>query len=271
VVHGLALLMVVVLLASCGDRSTSPAAGSFTPRTPGTLTVVTADIPSPGFWEGTSQRLTGGFEYELAKAMAERLALPSVHVKTESFNRIVAGHLAGADLALDLITPTKERSQFLEFSTPYMNAAPTVLARKATQVPDVQTARRLRWGVVRGTTFVSIVNSVIHPSRPPRTYESNTAVVSAVEHGQIDALLLDLPLAVETANESHGRLHTAAQLPESELIAAALPKGSGNTEAVSSAIRAFSSDGTIHDLLTQWVGSAAANSDKSIPLLRTGQ
>ncbi len=112
---------------------------------------------------------------------------------------------------------------------------------------------------------------LIDPSRPPRVYEDNAAMVAALEGGQIDALLLDLPLAVVTANDSSGRLHAAAQLPEPELIAAALPKGSSNTEAVDSAFRAFISDGTINNLLQKWVGSAAADAEKSIPLLRTGQ
>ncbi len=104
-----------------------------------------------------------------------------------------------------------------------------------------------------------------------RVYGSNLAITSALEDGQIDAFLFDLPLAVVTANRSHGRLRAVAQLAEPELIAAALPKGSQNTEAVDSAIRAFTADGTINDMLQRWVGSAAANAEKSIPLLRTGQ
>jgi polar amino acid transport system substrate-binding protein len=269
--RGVVFLVAVLILAACGDRSASPAAGTFTPRTAGSLTVVTSDIPSPGFWEGTSSRLTGGFEYELAKLLAERLGLRSLRVETESFHRIVEGHLDGADLALDLITPTNTRAQFLDFSTPYLNAAPTVVSRTGTDVPDVATARQLRWGVVHGTTFVGIIHSVIDPSRPTEQYENNAALVTALEDGQIDAVLLDLPLAVVTANDSSRRLHTVAQLPEPELIAAALPRGSNNTQAVDSAIRAFTADGTIDDLLERWVGSTAADAEKSIPLLRTGQ
>jgi ABC-type amino acid transport substrate-binding protein len=265
------VLATLVVLAACGDRSTSPAAGTFTPHTAGRLTVVTSDIPSPGFWEGTATRPSGGFEYELAKLLAERFGLSSVHVETESFHRIVEGHLGGADLALDLITPTSTREQHLDFSTPYLNTAPTVLVRTGTTVPDVATARQLRWGVVRGTTFVGIVHSLIDPIRPPKVYRSNTAVVAALEDHKIDALLLDLPLAVVTANDSDKRLHTAAQLSEPELLAAAMPRGSRNTEAVDSAIRAFTSDGTINDLLRKWVGAEAADAEKSIPLLRTAR
>ena len=263
------VLVAVLVLAACGDRTTSPAAGTFTPRTPDTLAVVTADIPSPGFWEGTPGRVTGGFEYELARVLEQRLGLHALRIKTESFHRIVAGQLDGADLALDLITPTSKRSKSLDFSSPYLDTPPTIVVRKGTKVSDLETARRLRWGVVRGTTFVGIVSSLISPDRPVQSFGDNLTIVSALEEGKIDAFLFDLPLAVVTANRSHGRLRAVAQLPQPELLAAALPKGSQNAEAIDSAFRAFSSDGTINDLIRRWVGSAAADAEKSIPLLRT--
>jgi ABC-type amino acid transport substrate-binding protein len=60
-----------------------------------------------------------------------------------------------------------------------------------------------------------------------------------------------------------------AQLPRAETIAAALPKGSANTPAVDSAMRAFTADGTIDNLLRTWVSPTAADAEKTIPLLRT--
>ncbi len=58
---------------------------TFTPRTPGVLTVVTTDVPSPGFWEGTPSHLTGGLEYELARDLADRFGLKSVRVMHRAF------------------------------------------------------------------------------------------------------------------------------------------------------------------------------------------
>lgn len=256
-------------VAGCGDATSSPAAGTFTPKTRGVLTVVTTDVPTPGFWEGTPDHVTGGFEFELAKLLARRLGLETVRVRLEHFHRIVEGQLDGADLALDLITPTNERGRSLTFSSPYLDAPPTVLARTGTSVPDLHTAQALRWGAVRATTFVGLIKSMIRPAAPVRIYDNTSDMVSAVEKGQVDATLLDLPLAVVTADRSAGLLHTAAQLPMSELIAAALPKGSGNEQAVSSAFRAFTDDGTIDRLLRVWVGPQAANANSSIPLLET--
>jgi ABC-type amino acid transport substrate-binding protein len=233
------------------------------------LTVVTTDIPSPGFWEGTPTHVTGGFEYELARLLAQRFGLRSLQVRIEHFHRIVEGQLNGADLALDLITPTAERERSLAFSSPYLESAPTVVVRTGTAVPDLATAQGLRWGVVRATTFTGIVNTLIGPDDPPRVYDNTSDMVTALEEGQIDAVLLDLPLAVVTADRSHGRLSAAAQLPQTEMIAAAMPKGSGNQEAVDSAVQAFTADGSIDHLLRVWVGPAAANAETSIPLLQT--
>ena len=258
-----------MVLAACGDETSSPAEGTFTPRTAGVLTVVTTEVPSPGFWEGTPSHITGGFEFELAKLLAKRLGLKTVRVKLERFHRIVEGQLDGGDLALDLITPTKERARSLTFSSPYLDAPPTVLVRTGTSVPDLHTAQALRWGAVRATTFVGIITSMIGPNDPVRIYENTSDMVVALEHRQVDAVLLDLPLAVVTADRSGGHLRAAAQLPMSELIAAALPKGSSNEQAVDSAFRAFTSDGTIDRLLGVWVGPGAADAQRSIPLLET--
>ena len=233
------------------------------------LTVVTTDVPSTGFWTGTAAHPTGGLEYELARDLATRFGLKSVRVKLEHFHRVVAGQLDGADLALDLITPTDKRREHLDFSSPYLNGAPTVVVRSLIGVPDLATAQALQWGAVRGSTLVDIINSQIAPDQPLRLYDNNSQLVSAVESGQVDAILLDQPQAVVTANESHGRLTAAAQLASSEAISAALPKGSDNTQAVDSAMRAFTADGTITRLLQTWIGAKAADAEKSIPLLRT--
>lgn len=265
------LAVASMAIAGCSDLSSSPAAGTFKPRVPGVLTVVTSEIPSHGFWEGTPKHVTGGFEFELARRLAARFGLHRVRVELEPFDQIVAGHLNGADLALDLITPTSARAEHLSFSTPYLEAAPTVVARTGTEVPDLKSAIGLRWGAHSGTTFVDLINQVIQPNEPLTTYSSNAAMISALEAGKIDAVMFDLPFAVAVAGDSGGKLQAVAQLSTDETIAAALPKGSHNAQAVNSAVRAFTSDGTIDRLLRRWVGAAATSSGQSIPLLRTSQ
>jgi polar amino acid transport system substrate-binding protein len=268
-VFGATCALLASAAAACGTHSSSPAAGTFTPRVPGVLTVATSVVPSPGFWEGTASHPTGGLEYELARDLAQRFGLRSVRIVLVHFHRIVSGQLGDADIALDLITPTPQREGVLDFSSSYLDAAPTVVVRSGTTVPDLDSAQRLRWGAVRATTFVSIIADAIAPDGQTAIYDNTDEMLAALKSGKVDAVLLDMPLAVVTAERSHGRLHAAAQLPTHESIAAALPSGSGNVDAVDSAMRAFTADGTLHRLLATWVGSMAADAESSIPLLHT--
>lgn len=257
----------VILLAGCGSISGS--AGTFTPGRANVLTVATSAVPSAGFWEGTPSHPTGGFEYELVKEMAKRFGLGAVKVKIVHFHRLVRGHLGGADLGVDLITPTSEREEHLEFSQPYLKTAPTVLVRAGTEVPDLATAQELRWGTIQSTTFVETIEDSIVPESEPVLYDGQQEVLAALRSGKIEATLLDLPLAVATAEDSNGALEAVAQLPDKEALAVALPKDSPNRQAVDSAIRAFTADGTIEDLLEEWVGTEAAEAESRIPLLHT--
>jgi ABC-type amino acid transport substrate-binding protein len=231
--------------------------------------VVTSEVPTVGFFEGTTQHPTGGFEYELARAIADRFGLKSVRIVIEPFGQVVAGNLGGADMALDLLTPTSRRKKHLDFSTPYLSSPPTVVVRRGTSIPDLKTAQGLRWGAVRSTTFVDAIGDLVAPRAATRLFDGNAPMLAALRSGEIDAAMLDLPLAVVYADQSHGTLKVAAQLPSPESIAAALPKGSANREALDSAIRAFTADGTIQRLLKRWVGSAVANAETAIPLLHT--
>ena len=264
-----AALTSFLIAASAGCGSIAGSAGTFTTAQPGVLTVATSVVPSAGFWEGTPRRPTGGFEYELAREFASRFGLGAVRVRIVHFHRIVEGHLGGADIGLDLITPTPQREEDLEFSAPYLKAAPTVVVRSGTEVPDLATARELRWGAVRSTTFVGDIENAVAPEQPIVLFDGQREMLDALRSGKIDAVMFDLPLAVATARLSGGRLEAVAQLPEHEAISVALPKGSPNRQAVDSAIRAFTADGTIERLLNRWVGSEAAEAEMAIPLLHT--
>jgi ABC-type amino acid transport substrate-binding protein len=243
------------------------ASGDFTPAHRGVLTVVTQPLPTAGFWNGTNARPTGGLEYGIAQALARRFGL-RLAIRTEPFAKIVAGHLDGADLALSLITPTSTRGQVLDFSSPYINAPPALLVRSGVSVPDLQTAQGLRWAVESDTTLQSTIADVIQPDQPALQFPSRAGVLRALDSGRADATLFDLPAAIAIAH-SDPKLTVAAHLADTEPIAAALPSGSKNVEAVSSGLRALLADGTIDRLATRWLGVSITDSENDIPLLRT--
>ena len=259
-------------LAGCGDHSLrGPASGNdFRPADAGVLTVATADVPTPGFWEGSADAPTGGFEYELARRLAREFGLRGVKVVEVDFQRLVDdGDLGGADLALAQVTPTPERGEHLDFSQSYLPAPPGVLVRRGTEVPDAHTAKRLAWVVQQGTTLESALGDQIRPLDDPQVVEGQQDVVDAVASGGAEAGLLDLPTALAVADASGGRLEVAGRLPGDEVLAAALPDGSTNDEAVDSAIRSLRADGTLDVLAQQWLGQETKDGTPDVQVVHT--
>jgi polar amino acid transport system substrate-binding protein len=262
-----ALLAVGVL--GCANAGNG-AAGSFSPRTPNTLTVATAQVPDPGFWEGTIAHPTGGFEYELAKRLASRFGLAKVKVVEVPFGELVHGHLGGADLALSDITITEAREQHLDFSTPYLKAPPAIVVRPGTEVADVDAARHLHWAVQNETTLKEALEKQIEPTTKTLVFEHQSEKLAALEDGRVDAVLLDLPVALAYARESPRKYAVVAQLPSEADLGAALPSGSANTEAVDSALRALQSEGEIDSLAHRWLhADYEEGGAEGVPVLRT--
>lgn len=246
--------LIAVALAGCGQDPAPPSAGTFTPTTPGTLTVAVDEVPRPGFWLGTADAPTGGFEHGLARELAGRLGLDELRLVTVPFARIVAGDLGGADVAISDVSVTDERARVVDFSVPYLPAVPAILVRDGQEVRDLFGARRLTWAVERGTTLETALDQRIRPQGDPVRTPTEEAAVAELTGGRVEAVLLDLPVALAYAAAPGGRLAVAAQLPGDEHLAVVLPKDSDNRAAVDSALRALRADGTTRDLAQRWLG-----------------
>lgn len=265
-----AISVCVAAALALGGCVRVTASGNFTPAHKGTLTVATGEVPLEGFWEGTADHPTGGFEYELAVALAKRFGLRHTAVVVVPFSQIVQGNLGGADLALSDITATSDREQVLDFSDPYLSARPSVLVRAGRSVPDLKTARDLTWAVGRSSTLLGFLNDTIRPNTPPLLSSSLGQTVDAVQHGKVEAGLLDLPVAAAVARDSGGTLTVAGQFDSNDNISAALPQGSPNLDAVQSAVRGLIADGTIASLADRWLGlDINGTQADQVPLIRT--
>jgi polar amino acid transport system substrate-binding protein len=249
--------------SACAAQKEGSAGAEFKPVKPGVLTVATAFIPAPGFWQGTPP--TDGFEARLALALAHHLGLERVEVVQVPFAKITRGDLGGADIAMSQLTPTKEREHDLDFTTPYMSSAPGILALRAVDAADVHELRALRWVVSSTSTLTPIVEKRIRPDRPPDVVEDRTAALETLFPGSAEALMLDLPVAAGLAHADPGRFHVIGQLSGGEGLSVALHQGSPNLEIVDSAIRSLQADGTIGHLQTRWLGEGL----EDVPLILT--
>jgi polar amino acid transport system substrate-binding protein len=245
------VLLLGALMGACGDaESTSGATGTFKPMRAGTLTVATS-LPAPGFWDGDdADELTGGFEHDLGLALVERLGLERMTVVDVPFPRIVAGHADDYDLALSQVSITADRGEQVDFSEPYLTTSVGVVGRPELEVDDLADARRLRWGVIRATTEVDMLEDRVRPEHPIRLYRSTTGLLEAVVAGRVDVAALDFAEALAPVS-TDDRLALVAQINAPQDYGVVLPEGSSNLPAVDAAIRNLHADGTLRDLRNQ--------------------
>ncbi len=266
-----AVALVVLVLGGAGCSDTKGAAtASFVPAADGVLTVAAA-LPAPGFWDGdTPASVAGGFEHDLAEALAGELDL-ELEVVDVPFDRIVAGDLGGADLAMAQITVTDERSDRLTFSAPYHEVDAAVLALAGTEVPDLFEARQLRWAALTGSTQADLLDDVVRPDDEVLLVADEVAAAAAVLAGEVDAALVDAPSALVAAG-ADDRLEAVARFETDERYGIAVAGTGGdadrNREAVDVALRRLRSDGTLDDLVDA-LDRALGGDPDDLPVIRT--
>lgn len=272
-----ALAMTVALtVAACGGGSDSSSGfggcklsgdkGSISidPVTPGVLTVQT-NLPSPGWWKGTSPAtIDGGYEYCLAAELAHRAGLKKVKVVNVSFDALVAGQTKDYDIAMAQISITPERAKVVQFSAPYFDSNVGVLAKKDADVTANNIAAK-KIGDQVGTTSVPFVNDTLKPSKKARVFQDTSGMVTAVVSGQIDAALQDTAIMLGFAKQSNGSLKVIGQYKTGEQYGAIYPKSSGSSETLNNAIRDMKSDGSLDKLSATWLGPALGGNPNAVP------
>jgi polar amino acid transport system substrate-binding protein len=233
----------------------------------GKLTIAT-DKPVYEPWFVDDKPENGkGFEGAVAKAVADKLGFSAAEVvwTRVPFNNVFKPTPKNWDFDINEFSITEERKQALDFSSPYYDVTQAVVTTKgssaaaATTIADL---KGLRLGAQVGTTSFQAIKDVIAPSRDPRVYNSNNDVVKALENGQIDALVTDLPTAFYMAAAQLDKGKIVGQLPQSggtpEQFGLVLEKDSPLTACVSKAVDALRADGTLDALVQQWLAQAGA-------------
>lgn len=276
----LALLAAALLLAACSEKSDDTSADttsvSLDQCTPdqlqtfkdGVLTVATDDPAYPPYFEDNDPANGKGFESAVAYAIADQLGFSKDQVEwtVVPFNASYAPGPKKFDFDVNQISITPKREQAVDFSSPYYTADQAVVAMPGTLPDDLTSTGDLadvKIGVQIGTTSLDAVNEVIQPNEEPATFDTSNDVVTALEQGQVDAIVVDTPTALYL---------TAAQIPKAEIVGefsapeedgqntdqwgALLAKDSPLTGCVSAAIDELKSSGELDKIQQQWINSA---------------
>ncbi len=257
------LVMAVALVAAgCGSNNNSQSSGSTAAGglkdlvTSGTLTVGT-ELPAPPFWIGNDyDSITGGYEVDLAKQIAQRLNIPNVKFVEMPFAGLVAGQKCKCDIDFSQVTITDERAKVVQFTAPYFEANQGILAKKGTTVSSMADAKRLRWGAQTNTTGAAYIADNIKPSSEAKVYNTTTDAFTALNAGQIDAVLLDTPIVLGAIKA--GQVKDAAvvgQFKTGEEYGAVLNKGSPNVAAINNVLNSLKSEGFTDQLFKKYFGA----------------
>jgi polar amino acid transport system substrate-binding protein len=233
----------------------------------GTLTIAT-DQPVYEPWFVDNKPESGkGFEGAVAAAVADTLGYGTDQVTwvRASFDSVISPAPKNFDFDINEFSITPDRAKVVDFSSGYYDVTQAVVTTKgstidgATSVADLKSAHL---GAQIGTTSLDAINDVIQPSQKPAVFSTNDDAVKALQNGQIDGIVTDLPTAfyMSAAQLDDGVL--VGQLPSTgdqpEQFGLLLEKDSPITNCVSAAVDALRADGTLAQLADQWLAQAGA-------------
>jgi polar amino acid transport system substrate-binding protein len=164
----------------------------------GSLTIATGDPAFPPYVIDDKPESGEGFEAALALAIAKELGFEGDAVKwvRTSFDTAVAGSDNNFDFNLQQFTINDERKQVVSFSDPYYTANQAVVGyadgpgKDITKLSDL---KALKLGAAAGTTSLQFITDTIKPDVEPFAFNSNADAKTALDNGQIDAIITDLP------------------------------------------------------------------------------
>ena len=215
----------------------------------GKLTVATDKPAYPPWFKGDPQDYSG-YEGDVASEIARRMDLPIEWV-VEPFNKSYAPGAKDYDFDINQITITKERERVVDFSEGYFDNAQGVLAKKDSPISDAQSISDLKdakLGAQVGTTSLDFINETIQPDAETKIYDTTNDAKSALESGQIDAIVTDLVTTVYLRDFEINGSEVVGQYPRNEEFGMLFEQGNPLVGCVDQVLGEMKSDGTLKEL-----------------------
>jgi polar amino acid transport system substrate-binding protein len=236
-------------------------------KSDGVLTIGT-DSPAYEPWFVDNDPTNGkGYESAVAYAVAEELGFTRDQVKwvKVGFNSLFKPGGTDFDFDINQTSITPNRDKVVDFSEGYYSAAQAVIALKdspAASATSLDDLKDLKLGAQTGTTSLTAIRDIIQPDEDPLVFEDTNVAKQAMQNGQVDAILADLPTAFYIS---------AVEIPGSQLIGQFQPEtgqqeefgilfeqGSDLLPCVNRALETLKDDGTIDGLEQQWLSDVVS-------------
>jgi len=226
--------------------------------TPGTLTVC-SDIPYKPFEFEDAAAPSGytGFDIEVIDAIAKKLSL-TLKVVVTNFDALQSGTALEAnscDLAASAMTITDERKQNLDFADAYYDSLQSLLVKADSGITNLAGTSGKKIGLQKGSTGKSYATKNAPKDATLVDFADDGKMWVALQAGQVDALLQDLPV-----NHEHEVADASYKIVEKydtkEQYGFALAKGKKPEllAAVNEQLKALRTDGTYDTLYKKYFG-----------------
>ena len=197
-----------------------------------------------------------GYEVSLLDELASRLGV-SLTYRRAFWSVIVEELSAGRlDLVCSAATVTEERAEQVDFCTPHLQLALSLVTREdSAPTADLQAGRV---GIRRGTTAEAYFTKTAPGRAAAILSESNDELYDALSAGELDVVIDDSPIALHFATSKAG-LKYAGSLPGTQgAYAVMLRRGNDKLRGeINSALAQMETDGTLPRLRKEWFGADA--------------
>jgi polar amino acid transport system substrate-binding protein len=278
---GLALVVLILgLAATASSDPTTPAAIRGCPTASldlvkgGQLSLATDNPAFPPWWGGAPKKpwqvsnpASGkGYESAVAYAVAKQLGFSKGQVKWSAvpFNNSFRPGKKPFDFYMAQVSYAPERAKNVSFSNSYYFVNQAVVANAGTAISRVKTVAGLRpykLGAQVGTTSYAYIKNFIRPSQTTSVYDSNNDAISALNAGQIDGIVVDLPTAFYVVAVQLDEGTIVGKLPQRgprEHFGMVFEKGSTLVRCVNRALNRLWANGTIKGIQRKYLAQAGA-------------
>jgi len=234
--------------------------------TPGTLTIGTDSPAYPPYFVDDDPTNGQGFESAVAYAVAEGLGFTPEEVVWEvvPFNSSYAPGEKNFDFDINQISITPERAEAVDFSEGYYTVNQAVVALNDSPVASATTLAELqaaKLGAQVGTTSLAFITDVVGPEAEPFVYNDTNDAKSALQNGQIDAIVVDLPTAYYITAVEIENSKIVGQFPAQEggeQFGLLFEKGNPLVSCVNTVLADLSASGELQAIQDEWLAGAAA-------------
>ena len=208
-----------------------------------------------------------GFEAAVAWALAAEMKVPAEDVVwvRAGFDEAIQPGAKNFDLNLQQFSITADRDKVVDFSVPYYSSAMAVLTTQSVvdggATATLDSLKGLKWGADANTTAVPMLTDLVAPTSDPLLYNDNTDVTAAMQAGQIDAALFDLPTALYLAAVVVDGGTILGQFPADrtenpDQFGMLMEEGNPLKACVDAALTAMADSGQLAAIEAEWLASA---------------